>query len=312
MHEQPLVSIIIPTYNRAHLIWETLNSVLAQTYTNWECIVVDDGSTDATDEVLATYVEKDSRFQYHHRPKDRPKGANACRNYGFELSEGEYVNWFDSDDLMTVDHILVKVQSILKTNTSYVIAQSKFFNAGCKDQDYNYILKDINLHNYITQKVNWLTYDILIKSKLANLIEFNESLRSGQEFNYFAKLVSLSTDCLLVQQVLTLRRCHKQSIQGKVQSDKNLIRISQYLSHWHVFLDLKDTLESRTKLYLFRLIFQRLFYIKSFYKFFSYKLLKEVCNFFGLRKSFHLFMAYSINLLFQREGYFFTSKLRKL
>ena len=73
MQEHPLVSIIILTYNRAHLIGETLDSVLAQTYTHWECIVVDDGSTDATDEVLATYVEKDSRFQYHHRPKDRQK-----------------------------------------------------------------------------------------------------------------------------------------------------------------------------------------------------------------------------------------------
>lgn len=86
--EQPLVSIIIPTYNRAHLIGETLDSVLAQIYTNWECIVVDDGSTDSTAELLAFYVEKDSRFQYHHRPKDRLKGANACRNYGFELSRG--------------------------------------------------------------------------------------------------------------------------------------------------------------------------------------------------------------------------------
>lgn len=312
MREGPLVSIIIPTYNRAHLIRETLDSVLAQTYTHWECIVVDDGSTDGTDEVLAEYVAKDSRFQYHHRPKNRSKGANACRNYGFELSKGEYVNWFDSDDLMTVDHILVKVQSILKTNTSYVIAQSKFFNEGCVEQDYSYSVKDINLHSYITQKVNWLTYDIMIKSNLARSIEFNENLQSGQEFNYFAKLVSLSTDCTLVQEVLTLRRCHKQSIQGKVQSDKNSTRISQYLSHWHVFLDLSDNLESRTKIYLFRLLFQRLFYIKDYYKLFNSRMLKEVFNMFGLKYSFHLLMAYGINFLFHKEGYFFTSKLRSL
>lgn len=82
---QPLVSIIIPTYNRAHLIGETLDSVMAQTYTNWECIVVDDGSTDNTAELLVVYCNKDNRFQYHHRPKDRPKGANAYRNYGIDV-----------------------------------------------------------------------------------------------------------------------------------------------------------------------------------------------------------------------------------
>ena len=60
--QPPLVSIIIPTYNRAHLIGETLDSVLVQTYTHWECIVVDDGSTDGTDALLATYCKKDSRF----------------------------------------------------------------------------------------------------------------------------------------------------------------------------------------------------------------------------------------------------------
>ncbi len=85
--QTPLVSIIIiiiiPTYNRAHLIGETLDSILAQTYTNWECIVVDDGSTDETDSLLAAYCAKDKRFQYQHRLSDRPKGANACRNYRF-------------------------------------------------------------------------------------------------------------------------------------------------------------------------------------------------------------------------------------
>ena len=77
----PLVSIIIPTYNRAHLIGETLDSVLAQTYQNWECIIVDDGSSDNTDEVIGAYVEKDSRFKYYHRSdKDLPKEPSASRN----------------------------------------------------------------------------------------------------------------------------------------------------------------------------------------------------------------------------------------
>ncbi|MBT0608446.1 glycosyltransferase family 2 protein [Aequorivita echinoideorum] len=97
----PKVSIIIPTYNRAHLIGETLDSILAQTYTNWECIIVDDGSTDNMDAVVESYLRKDQRFQYHHRPKNRKKGANTCRNYGFELSKGDYIQWLDSDDLIS-------------------------------------------------------------------------------------------------------------------------------------------------------------------------------------------------------------------
>ncbi|MEC7784130.1 MAG: glycosyltransferase family 2 protein [Bacteroidota bacterium] len=125
MQGNPLVSIIIPTYNRAHLIGETLDSVLAQTYTHWECIVVDDGSTDGTDEVLATYVEKDSRFQYHHRPKDRPKGANVCRNYGFELSKGKYIQWLDSDDLIGQEKIDEQV-TILEQNRGLLIATCKW------------------------------------------------------------------------------------------------------------------------------------------------------------------------------------------
>src|SRR5690554_8063110 len=110
--EQPLISIIIPTFNRAHLIGETLDSILAQTYQNWECVVVDDGSTDNTDEVMAAYMAKDARFQYHHRPPEKTKGANACRNAGLDLAAGEYIVFFDSDDLMTPDHLKVKISAI--------------------------------------------------------------------------------------------------------------------------------------------------------------------------------------------------------
>ena len=92
------VSIIIPTYNRAHLICETLDSILNQTYKEWECIIVDDGSTDNTNEILSNYLN-DSRFKFHLRPSSKPKGANSCRNFGFEFSKGDFIHFMDSDDL---------------------------------------------------------------------------------------------------------------------------------------------------------------------------------------------------------------------
>src|SRR5690554_597358 len=109
----PLVSIIVPTYNRAHLIGETLDSVLAQTYANWECIVVDDGSTDGTEELLHAYIAKDVRFQYHKRPAEYIKGANSCRHIGFLEAKGKFVNWFDSDDIMHINHLAEKVKKIV-------------------------------------------------------------------------------------------------------------------------------------------------------------------------------------------------------
>jgi glycosyltransferase involved in cell wall biosynthesis len=106
----PLVSIIIPTYNRVHLIKETLNSVAAQTYQNWECIIIDDGSTDETKIVIEGYVKIDNRFKYYRRPDEKQKGANSCRNYGFELSSGEYINWFDDDDIMLKNFLEEKIK----------------------------------------------------------------------------------------------------------------------------------------------------------------------------------------------------------
>jgi len=69
MDKMPLVSVIMPTYNRAHLIAESLDCVLHQTYAQWECIIVDDGSTDNTDDILKSYLEKDKRFKYFKKKK---------------------------------------------------------------------------------------------------------------------------------------------------------------------------------------------------------------------------------------------------
>jgi glycosyltransferase involved in cell wall biosynthesis len=94
---EPLVSIIIPAHNYAHYIGETLDSVRAQTYQSWECIVVDDGSKDNLREVVAQYMQKDPRIRYIYQ---RNQGPAAARNRGLKSFKGEYVQFWDSDDLI--------------------------------------------------------------------------------------------------------------------------------------------------------------------------------------------------------------------
>lgn len=96
------VSIIIPTYNRANIIGETIQSVIDQTYTNWDCVIVDDGSIDNTDKVVARFVENHENIRYFKRHR-LPKGVSTSRNIGINKSIGEYIIFLDSDDLLDVN-----------------------------------------------------------------------------------------------------------------------------------------------------------------------------------------------------------------
>jgi len=94
-----IVSIITPSFNREKLIPQTLDSLLNQTYPHWENIVVDDGSSDTTKDIVQSYADKDDRIKLYPRSKD-PKGACTCRNEGVAHCTGEYLVFLDSDDLL--------------------------------------------------------------------------------------------------------------------------------------------------------------------------------------------------------------------
>lgn len=94
---RPLVSVVVPAYNFAHLVAETLDSLRAQTYANWECIVVDDGSTDDTAAVVARYAEREPRVRYVRQENARQA---AARNTGLRHSAGEFFQFLDADDLI--------------------------------------------------------------------------------------------------------------------------------------------------------------------------------------------------------------------
>lgn len=250
-----LVSIIIPNYNRASLIGETLDSILAQSYKNWECIIVDDGSTDHSLEVINKYVEKDNRFLLHERPKDYPKGANACRNIGMRKSQGDYVIFFDSDDLMTEHHIEVKLSAILSQDYDFVVTRTKYFNNPNNDNPINYrnLGKTvITAESYITKEINWLTLDPIIKTEVARTIAFTEKNQSAEEYNYFVKLLLQTERGVATNDITSLRRYHEQSYQvGLNDEEKRLANKFHY--YFDTYQDIKDKhTTKKSKQYLIR------------------------------------------------------------
>ena len=108
-----LVTIIIPTYNRAHLLSRSLDSVISQSYQNWECLVIDDGSTDYTAELITLYCEVEERIQFLKRPAGMRKGASSCRNYGLSKARGEFIQFLDSDDLISSEKIELQTRLLI-------------------------------------------------------------------------------------------------------------------------------------------------------------------------------------------------------
>lgn len=102
----PLISVIVPCYNQAQYLDECLQSVLDQTYTDWECIIVNDGSPDHTEEIAKKWVEKDTRFIYLSKENG---GLSDARNYGLKQARGAYVWFIDGDDYINDKEALNKI-----------------------------------------------------------------------------------------------------------------------------------------------------------------------------------------------------------
>lgn len=297
----PLVSIIIPTHNRAHLIGETLDSIVAQTYTNWECIVVDDGSTDSTDELIGGYVERDSRFYYYKRPSNKIKGGNSCRNYGFELSKGKYVKWFDSDDLMSPNLLQIQLDSfanIIDVSVCkleyYDIDNDEFIKT-------NNIFSNKLIDDYLVGNVSFYISGPLWKRSLLEkqVYLFDESITNLDDWDFNLRMLYQEPVIAFINEPLIQYRMHKASLSqeinklnfNEVQSEfrareKHLLLINQNkMSNPDV---LKKFIKNRYK-YFFRealilehakrLYFLRKLLLSEFYLNDIYGLLKTIMGF---------------------------------
>ncbi len=133
----PLISIIMPTFMHAGFIAQAIISVMGQTYQNWELIIVDDGSSDNTKEVVASFLA-DRRIMYFAQVN---AGASAARNKGIMVSGGELIAYLDSDDVFLPDHLQVRVEMINNLGVDFVFGPLFVVN-GAKKEIYHGELSD--------------------------------------------------------------------------------------------------------------------------------------------------------------------------
>lgn len=208
--ENPLVSIIIPTYNRAHFLKEAINSVLSQTYKNWELIIVDDGSTDNTSEVVRGFADK--RIVYL---KQENMGAPVARNRGIKESKGEYIAFLDSDDIWLPQKLQrqLEIFNTSRLNPRVVYTGIQYIDSkGSPKQRKKNALYRGNIFCYLLRKNVTTTSAILAKKECFDKCGlFDENLPSRQELDMLIR-ISLLFSVDYAPEILTLERIHDERI----------------------------------------------------------------------------------------------------
>lgn len=199
----PLVSVVIPYFNARDHIAETINSVIDQTFKDLEIIIVDDGSTDNTFDIIQSFGSRIKSFRWENR------GASAARNKGTELSSGEYIQYLDSDDLLLPSAIEKRIEVFNKTNADVVYSswqeliedKSGAYQKG-KVKDHS--LEDIhsNIEIALFTKFWAPPAAYLFRSRLVKKIGgFREGLKFGEDARFVFDLAAYGAKFAKIQQV---------------------------------------------------------------------------------------------------------------
>jgi len=189
-----LISIITPVYNVEKFIVETIESVINQTYTNWELILIDDGSTDNSGDICKQYTEKDKRIKYFYKTNS---GQAAARNVGIKNAKGEYITFLDSDDLYSKDKLAQHFIDIIENpadfyyGAGYMLFENRIKN---KTETYSWFYGKYSgieffkiLYHSCAVNIN----SVFLKKELFNSIGyFDESteLRGTEDWDFWLRI----------------------------------------------------------------------------------------------------------------------------
>jgi len=179
------ITVLMPAYNCGHYISQSIKSILNQTYKEFEFIIIDDGSTDNTEEIICSF--KDSRIIYK---KTKNKGTSAALNYGLKLSNCDWIARIDADDLNVSTRLEVQL-NFLNENPDYDIVSSwsVYFKSSHKilfllrePVNHRQIYKYLNLHNPLNQSA------VIYRKKIIKKEGYDESFRNNEDFELFYRI----------------------------------------------------------------------------------------------------------------------------
>lgn len=237
----PLVSIIIPTYNREWIIEDTLLSVISQTYTNWECIIIDDKSTDNTKEIVNKYAKNDNRFQFVLKSDSDKKGASISRNIGLKHAKGKFIQFLDSDDLLASNKIETQVKLLI--NEDYkTIATCKwgdFINTDDpivlheNNEDYKMFSNSLDYFNLIGKIGGFFPpINFLVNKELINFSGYwNENLTMNDDGEFFFRIISNSSKIVFTDETYVLYR-NNNSTNDNLSTLNSEEKANQLLFSW--------------------------------------------------------------------------------
>lgn len=207
----PKISVIVPCYNQATYLDETLATVLNQTHNEWECIIINDGSTDFTKDVALKWTKKDSRFNYIEKTNG---GLSSARNAGIKSARGDYVQFLDADDLIKPFKFEKQLNNISTSDIS-VCDYFSFVDGTAEKAKYRYLSPFLDEKTYKKEIiVDWEyrksipCHCIIFKKKLIddfNLL-FNEDLPNHEDWEFWVKLFYHSNSLSNTNEVFALYR----------------------------------------------------------------------------------------------------------
>ncbi len=244
-----LVSIIVPCFNQANFLKESLQSVLDQTYENWECIIVNDGSPDNTEEVANKWCEKDSRFQYIIKTNG---GLSSARNAGIKIAKGEFILPLDADDILVETYISRLLPELISDSSLAIVScHSKFFEKNISNIVYEFKPVGSSYRNLLFEN-NLIATSIFRKKDWTEVGGYDEKMKNGfEDWEFWIAITKTGRKYKIVEEFLFYYRKSKNSMLINTLENHRISNLEYVIEKHKEFY--KDNFDNTVK-YLFFLL----------------------------------------------------------